>query len=364
MGTGRSGAGLALLLVLLLTGIGQSQELNVGSNRENLATAMVRILQSRGALEGRPEYSGTFIDVDLDGHNEILAHASGCADCPDAIFALADKQYRNLLTGIEGRDLTLLDQKRNGYRDLKLDGRVLTWDGERYVKEETLPRHGLDSTDFIPLCTENVLFRLEEDGPRNANEDAAICGCIATRIGELGFNQTDLDAYNRYILRGAREGWDIETDFSQDLNDELQDIEQGCYIQHGWADGFPLGPQMYTTWSEDYSMEVRRPENPLSFGQFVTACADQQWVAISSGVGSPDRALGVCGCLAERLAMAQAEQAHLDLLKGVYDESLSENEADQISEGLTQFNDEQAAWCVARMEFLLDQMANPSDHEE
>lgn len=335
---------------------------NVLENRNRIATAMLGALRDGADRSSRT--GARFADINLDGYWEIVADGGDCADCAPAVFMLLDGRYADLLAGVVSGGagpMQVLDETTKGYRDLRLGTRLLAWDGGSYV-DVSGRAAALEVDGFVSACSRAGEYGYYAHGDDAAAVSEAMCACVGARIAAMGFVQADLDGYRRLLeARKADEG--IDTASLGALGQELSMMAAGCAVRNDHNGMLPVAPQMYATWTENYGELVGNPyysgdplgpENPLDYDRLVRACAASEDVRGSQRIATPDRALGVCGCLAERLSMAGAQQKHLDAVAGLYDYSVSEEAANQVEEGLVEFNDREANWCTDRLAALVD----------
>jgi hypothetical protein len=75
----------------------------------------------------------------------------------------------------------------------------------------------------------------------------------------------------------------------------------------------------------------------------------QDWVIGAHGVGSSDRALGLCGCLGRKLAATGFDQGKLDALTRFYAGELGETELDAIDTTVLVANDSESSACLKEL---------------
>lgn len=354
--------------VLIGLGIGKSvaEEFgaNVVENRKRIALAMVDHLAGPGgAAHARVAEFG---DLNLDGYWELVVRHEECPTCPPAIFSLTGQDYVDIFAaaGAEasGVVLDILDETTRGYRDIRVRGRVFAWNGRSYV-DVTGRGSQLDAAGYVDACVAAGEYSYYAEAADD--KDAAtrtMCGCVADRIGVLGFAQRDLDAFRQTVeLRAQSADWD-HIDLGE-LGDEIPLVESGCAVGNGFARSLPVGPQRYASWTTNYGNlvmnpdfegDAAKPENALDYRGFIAACASNDDVLSSNRISTQGRAVSVCGCTAEVASMAGATQSHVDALTSLFDFSLSEDEVNETSPGLADFADEASNWCTNRLSALID----------
>ena len=88
---------------------------------------------------------------------------------------------------------------------------------------------------------------------------------------------------------------------------------------------------------------------PLAFDAFLSACSSQDTLIPNRKIGSADRALGLCGCLARRLAVQGFDQPMLNGLASYYRSEIGEAEVDAISPDVLPLSDSESERCLSGM---------------
>lgn len=278
------------------------------------------------------------VDFDLDGFSEIYGFVDqpGCdgVTCGLFLFVLQGDGYVEVLGDLAGARLTdpakvsLGAFKRNSFIDLQLDGTTASWDGQRYVDAATFPVTRLDGTAYLEACAK---ANPDHAVPVDATRGSA-CQCRFERFQAIAFTQEQL----YHAVDGAYPGGDDSNDGFTDTMSAISDVNAGCDVATGkaqWQPGyFPHG--------EKEQAEV------LAFDAFIDACRSQDWVVGHRKIGSPDRAVGFCGCLARELPTYGVDQRQLDLVIGYYVGDASEDDIDRPYPDLLASHDTASEACL------------------
>ena len=92
-----------------------------------------------------------------------------------------------------------------------------------------------------------------------------------------------------------------------------------------------------------------RTAEPAGFDAFLQTCSVQDWLIANRGIGTADRALGLCGCLGRKLAAKSFDQPMLDALTRFYGGEIGETELDEINNAVLPVNDSEANACLSEM---------------
>ncbi|MGX5848900.1 hypothetical protein ACWGTO_17660 [Mesorhizobium sp. PL10] len=322
----------AFALALLCAGIcgaaAQQQPKNIPwENSIAIAKKMaVSLLDRQTGVKGLPLTSFAIdVDLNLDGFPEIFAYRDqpGCdgTTCGNFLFVLEGDSYREVLGDIPGARLVPQDKislgtfKRNRYFDIHSDQLTIGWNGERYADISTLPTTSLNGDTFIAACRTSRTSEPPEDG--EAERAATDCQCQFNRFQAVGFSQADLDLYvaslgkNFVYPSGDKEpAW-------QALSGNASDVAIGCEVASG-------GSQ----WPQAYMNHGDQPPQKLDFYAFLDACPARDFILGNRKVGTPDRALGLCGCLAREMPTQGMTQAGLDLVTRYYRDEISDSDAE------------------------------------
>jgi len=283
------------------------------------------------------------VDFNLDGFSEIY----GFVDQPDCdgtrcglfLFVLEGETYREVLGDLPGVRLTdparvfLGAFKRNGFLELQFDQSLAGWNGERYADIGSFPASTLYGSAYLDVC-----------GKANPDDAAApdgtgqsACQCRLERFQAIAFTQDQLDRYARYVAdpisadNDADDGWD-------DTLNRSNDVVTGCEVVAGTSQ-----------WQPGYFQHGEQEQaERLDFDAFIDACKGQDWIVSHRKVGSPDRALGVCGCIARELPTYGVTQDQLDMLASYYRGEFSDNDLDSGQPDLLPGHDSAAEACLSQ----------------
>jgi hypothetical protein len=341
----------ALIPALLFAGLGlahaQQQENVAWENSKAIAykTAAV-LLERQTGSKGLPLSSfAVEVDLNLDGFPEIFAYrfAPACdgTECGNFLFVLQGDSYNDVLGDIPGARLVPQDKiglgafKRNGFLDIQIDQLTIGWDGSRYVAASTFPASTLDGTAFLAACRKSKSSEQPAEG--EAGQASADCQCQFNRFQVIGFTQADLDTYTASLggdfeyPEGEKEAaWNV-------LLNNAEDVGTGCDVAGGKS--------QWQTATLDHG---DRPQQKLTFDGFLDACRAQDFILANRKVGSPDRAVGLCGCLAREMPTHGIDQARLDLLTRYYLNEMSDADVEtQDADALT-LHDKASEACLAR----------------
>ena len=349
---------LAVLLLLLAVPAAFAQDggQNVAwANRTGVATAMARALfTARGDARAVAEVGAIPVDLDFTQTGLLLTlrNHAGCIGfgCGIQLFRLEGEAYREIL-GEAGdvratppNEVGLVHQMRGGFLDLKLGPRHLSWNGRSYADVTTFPTTTPETRNFVALCVQQDVdnYTLEQAKIDQTTGRKTICGCVAERMGSLGLPQADVDRYAEYIAATLDDDYDNDYVLEEalgDLKGEMESARRGCAVQQGWAN-----------WAFSFaSGDPREPQQPLSFETFLPACLADGWVVGDSKIGTPDRAVALCGCLGRIVAASGANQAALDGIGSFYGGTIAEDELAGIDPGLLELSDSLSGQCVREL---------------
>jgi hypothetical protein len=310
---------------------------------QNMATVL---LERQTGSKGLPLTSFVIeVDLNLDGFPEIFAYryAPGCdgTNCGNFLFVLEGDSYQEVLGDIPGARLVPQDKiglsafKRNGYLDIQSDQMTIGWDGRRYVDASTFPASSLDGAAFLAACQKSKSNEQPEEG--EAERVNAECQGQFNRFQVTSFTQADLDIYTAslgenfdYPTGGKEIAW-------QALLKNAEDVGTGCNVTSGKSQ-----------WPPAYFNHGDQPQQKLNFDGFLDACPAQTFILTNHKIGSPDRALSLCGCLAREVPTQGIGQEGLDLLTQYYRDEISDAEIEaQDANGLT-FHDKASEACLSQ----------------
>jgi len=330
---------LALLCAAGQDAAAQDQVTVAMQNSDAVARKLFSDLVARqiGAPVAADKFWAYEVDFNLDGFSEIYGFVdeAGCdgVKCGLFLFVLQGDGYRELLGELAGARLTdpakvsLGNFKRSGFIDLQLDGRIVSWDGQRYVDAGTFPATQLDAAVYLDACAK---ANPDDAVPADAVSGSP-CQCRFERFQAIGFTQDQLD----HVVEGDYSDGDDPNAYSR-MYATISDVVIGCEISMGRAQWQPA----YFTHGDKEQTQV------LTFDAFIDTCKGQEWVVDQRKIGSPDRAEGLCGCLARELPTYGVTQGQLDLVTGYYAGVASENDLDADAPDLLDSHDAASEACL------------------
>ncbi|RWC91606.1 MULTISPECIES: hypothetical protein [unclassified Mesorhizobium] len=338
---------VTILLGCLAGAMAQQPENIPQQNSDAIARKLAGVLLERqiGAKVPAERFGAYEVDFNLDGFSEIYVYVQDPAcdgvKCGLFLFVLEGDGYREVLGDIPGARLTdpakvgLGAFKRKGFIDLQLNQTLASWNGERYADSSTFPASSLDGTAFIAACRKNKSSEQPEEG--EAERVTSECQCQFNRFQTIGFAQADLDTYaasfgeNFVYPTGDREKpW-------QALVKDAEDVGTGCDVVSGKSQ-----------WQPAYFNHGDQQQQKLDFDAFLDACPAQNFILTNRKTGSPDRALGLCGCLARELPTQGVTQTGMDLLAQYYRDEISDADIDAQDSELLAAHDKASDACLAQ----------------
>jgi hypothetical protein len=336
---------LALLVAVACGTVASAQEQQPANialdNSDAVARKLFSVLVERqiGAPVAPDRFWAYEVDFNLDGFSEIYGFVDqpNCdgVQCGLFLFVLEGGDYREALGDIQGARLTdptkvfLGAFKRNGFLELQLGDTLAGWNGQTYVDTAAFTGTTLDGTAFLPACSKSLANEVQQEGEADAAANA--CQCRFDRLQAIGFSQAQIDAYAAYIAP-APEGspaWD-------DAFTAAGDVETGCDVAAGKTQWQPSSIQ-----HGDQEQTER-----LDFDGFIDACKGEEWIVGQRKIGSADRALGLCGCLARELPTYGVRQDGMDLLTRYYAGEVSDTDVDQQDASILESHDAASEACL------------------
>ena len=265
------------------------------------------------------------VDLNLDGFPEIFAYRyqPGCdgTTCGNFLFVLEGDSYREVLGDIPGARLVPQDKislsafRRNRYFDIQSDQMTIGWNGERYAEISTLPTTSLNGDTFIAACEKSRTGEQPEEG--DAERAASDCRCQFNRFQAVGFSQADLDLYAASLGKDfVYPSGDKEAAW-QTVSGNASDAATGCEVASGRSQ-----------WPQAYINHGDQPPQKLDFDAFLDACPAKDFILSNRKIGTPDRALGLCGCLAREMPTQGVTQTGLDLVTRYYRDEISDSDTE------------------------------------
>jgi hypothetical protein len=284
------------------------------------------LLDRQTGVKGLPLTSFAIdVDLNLDGFPEIFAYRyqPGCdgTTCGNFLFVLEGDSYREVLGDIPGARLVPQDKislstfKRNRYFDIQSDQLTIGWNGERYADISTLPITSLNRDTFIAACEKSKVSEPPEEG--EAERAATDCQCQFNRLQAVGFSQADLDLYAASLAKNFVYPTGDKEAAWQTLSGNAYDVAIGCEVASGRSQ-----------WPQAYINHGDQPPQKLDFDAFLDACPARDFILSNRKIGTPDRALGLCGCLAREMPTQGMTQAGLDLVTRYYRDEISDSDTE------------------------------------
>lgn len=270
-------------------------------------------------------------------------------DCSPRIFRLMGDSFVDVLDQVDGlrdlpeKDFRIRAESNYGVSQLFAGGRILAWNHFRFVPLENLPKTPLLGLPFVDACQGlRTIRRLAEVGnPPEAGEQ--VCTCIVSRFAEIGLLPRHLDLFARYWEDpppgSVRDG--LEPDYSDALMTGSSAL-RACVFEAGYrrADDNSFEPPLLSLEPNVYTTDVAHKA-------FIEQCARADTVLNSRRIRTPDRALQVCGCLTDRLAVGfQVEPDRFDLLRRLFADEIDESEVDEASPSLLGDLDDATDQCM------------------
>ncbi|PWJ88835.1 hypothetical protein C8D77_10953 [Mesorhizobium loti] len=340
----------AVAMLCLCLGTAHAQDLpenipwaNSVAIAEKMATGLLG--QKTGSKDFPAASFAVAVDLNLDGFAEIFAyrHAPDCDGirCGNFMFVLEGNSYHEVLGDIPGARLAPQDKialgafKRNGFLDMQFDQMTISWDGKRYADASSFPASSLDGAAFLTACQKSKSNEQPADG--EAERVSAECQCQLNRFQVTSFTQADLDMYTAslgenfdYPTGGKEIAW-------QALLKNAEDVGTGCNVASGKSQ-----------WPPAYFNHGDQPQQKLNFDGFLDACPAQAFILTNHKIGSPDRALTLCGCLAREVPTQGIGQEGLDLLTQYYRDEISDADVEAQAADVLAFHDKASEACLSQ----------------
>ncbi|TJV06571.1 MAG: hypothetical protein E5Y12_04395 [Mesorhizobium sp.] len=337
----------ALLCACLAHAQAQQPENVPQENSDTIARAMAAGLLERqtGAAVPADKFWAYEVDFNLDGLSEIYAYVAdpACdgAKCGLFLFVLEGDGYREVVGDIPGARLTPPDRvalgafKRNGFIDLQLDQKLFGWTGDRYAEVSTFPATSLDGAVFIAACQKSKSSEQPEEV--EAERVAGECQCQFNRLKAIGFTQADLDQYAASLGENFEYPSGDKEKAWQAVSTQASDTATGCDVVSGKSQ-----------WQPAYFNHGDQPQQRLDFNDFIAACPAQEFILTNRKVGSPDRALSLCGCLAREMPTQGVAQEGLDLLTQYYRDEIADADLEAQDANLLTAHDKASEACLGQ----------------
>jgi hypothetical protein len=304
------------------------------------------LLERQTGSKGLPLTSFAIeVDLNHDGFPEIFAYryAPGCdgTNCGNFLFVLEGDSYQEVLGDIPGARLVPQDKiglsafKRNGFLDIQSDQMTIGWDGKRYVDASTFPASSLDGAAFLAACQKSKSNEQPAEG--EAERVNAECQCQLNRFQVTSFTQADLDMYTASLGENFEYPTGEKWTALVAVQNNAKDVGTGCDVASGKSQ-----------WPPAYFNHGDQPQQKLNFDGFLDACPRQDFILTNHKVGSPDRALSLCGCLAREMPTQGIGQEGLDLLTQYYRDEISDADIEAQDADVLTFHDKASEACLSQ----------------
>ena len=319
------------------------------ANRQAIVNAIGQRLLERqvGSRVPATEIEAQEVDLNFDRLPEIYVYrkvpdCDGVA-CGNFFFALLGDGFRDVLAEIPGARLWPEDSislgiyKRQRYIDLQVGDATYGWAGDHYAEAAGFPSSTLNGDAYVAACKADA----EEGNPDAAAGEAdANCACRMKRFEALNLTQNEVDRMTRTILRtGTEEDKAFDATATADWWNLGSDVAQGCGVEAGT-----------TTWPSAFFTEDLPPQPALErLPEFVEACSAQPWVVSAKKVGTPDRALAFCGCLAREIPVGGASQEQADDLTRYFRDEIGDAELDEADANTLVIQDTASETCLTAL---------------
>ncbi len=284
------------------------------------------------------------IDLDNDGFPELLGVGEGGA----RVFRLDAKAWRDIANGQFPAvrslgELTFSERRFNGMPLISVGGATFAVSGGNYKPLDSIAPASFDLGAFQAACekSQDISMALE-DNNAPASDAASFCTCIGGAWQARNPDQSYFDTYVRELGGDYR---NTDRDDRAKADTLISLIDEGlydCKATRGWSVEPPLpsGQPMFDG----------KPQ-PDSVAGFVDACRAQDWLIAGKSVGTPDRALGLCGCVAGSLALNGMSGKGFEMIAALYSGERSENEINEEDPSAVAASDEVAGACVKALPY-------------
>lgn len=284
------------------------------------------------------------IDLDNDGFPELLGVGEGGA----RIFRLDAKAWRDIANGQFPAvrslgELTFSERRFNGMPVIAAGGTKFAMSGGNYQPLESIAPATFDLGAFEAACekSQDISMVLEDNGAP-ASEAAPFCACVG---GAWQARNPEPSLFDTYVRELGGEYRNTDRDDRAEADTLINLIDEGladCKAARGWAmePPVPYGQPMFDG----------KPQ-PDSLAGFINACRAQDWLIADKSVGTPDRALGLCGCVAGSLALNGMSGKGFEMIAALYSGERSENEINEEDPSAVAASDEVAGACVKALPY-------------
>ncbi|MBX3569227.1 MAG: hypothetical protein KF914_14285 [Rhizobiaceae bacterium] len=294
--------------------------------------------EETGQTVGDADVLVAWVDANQDTIADLLVYPINpklCGEpaCEPRLYSFVDDRYRERIAGLGDSTkvmpayIEMLPWYRGIHKSLKFDASILHWNGkDRYERESLITEFTLDASAFLQACSTSPSLLADTSNPNTADPAggvAELCSCIAYQFGARRIDQADMD---RLAARDDEKGLRL-----QQLDAES---ESACRILYRWQ-----------PWPQPDAF----PPRGNDVRGFYEACSRQDWVIDSARIGSPHRAMALCGCVAEGLTRQGTPQSSLDLLAELYRDETSEEDVLARDADIIDASDQLTESCVSSL---------------
>lgn len=209
-----------------------------------------------------------------------------------------------------------------------------------YRRKESIAPSPLDPAAYVQPCTTDrtIIEQIEFYGG-NASLAAPYCSCLQREVAARGLAQTLYDYLipRKFDPTGRPDASEISDDDYDRVFAVQFEAEVACEAAFGWA-----GDRIVKTTSALFN---GRPL-PQGGAAFFAICTQQDWIVGNNRIGTPDRALAYCGCVANGLSETGMNAEGFRLSSAFMQGDLSENELAEIDPGVIDAGDEASEACI------------------
>ncbi|MBK8456713.1 MAG: hypothetical protein IPL47_06060 [Phyllobacteriaceae bacterium] len=277
-------------------------------------------------------------DLDQDGFPEFFVFSGGEAK----LLRLGKEKWTDISGGsLDGvglpTDITLRDEWFNGFQIFRASGELRAFRDGVFVRRGEMAAAALDASRFSPACLASPGLGGAEEGETPPADGPDYCACLVEEWGARDADQALFDAWTQAIVdRSKLDLGEAEYDRFDLLIGEAQ---QSCDQRFGRDDGVT---QPSTTPFDGSLM-------PVGAGPFIETCAAQDFVIANRKVGTADRALGLCACMAAQMSVDGLHSGVFDLATALYSGDMSQEEVAEADPLAVEKSDAAAAECFKRL---------------
>ncbi|MFZ1681280.1 MAG: hypothetical protein WAT70_09690 [Rhizobiaceae bacterium] len=260
------------------------------------------------------------------------------------IMTLSDGHW----TDIAGPDLAVTRAETiaigglafNGIHELLVGELVYAVAEESFRRKESIAPSPLDPAAYVQPCsTDKTIIEQIEFYGSDASRAAPYCSCLQRQVAARGLAQPLYDYLipRKFDPSGRPDASEISDDDYDRVFAVQFEAEVACEAEFGWA-----GDREVKTTS---SLFNGRPL-PQGGADFFATCTGQDWIRANSRIGTPDRALAYCGCVANGLSQTGMNAEGFRLSSAFMQGDMSENEVAEIDPGVIDAGDQASETCI------------------